>query len=264
MRARALLGTLAGYAGDAALAIGVAAGAVGILVACKNGLADDRGGAHATAPAAAPPLAPPGELSPVAPAGLCLTRGARSFDGDALAIDEPTVRAVAPASHGDAAALHFTYGGDTAEQTALASGQVRRQLGLKLRAADGCNLIYVMWRLNPAPQIEVSTKVNAGAHGHDDCGTRGYAKLRPQRAEPPPPLVAGDAHTLTAEIDDGILIARADGRVVWRGPLDDRALALRGPAGLRTDNVRLTATLHAAAGAGAPPAIPGCPTAASR
>lgn len=258
MRARELLE----YAADAALAIGVAAGAVGILVACKNGLADDRGAARATAQAApAAPVAPPGELSPLAPAGLCLTRGARTFDGDALVIDEPTVRAVAPASHGDAAALHFTYGGDTTEQVALASGQVRRQLGLKLRAADGCNLIYVMWRLDPAPQIEVSTKVNPGDHDHGDCGTRGYAKLRPQRAEPPPPLVPGAAHTLTAEIVDGIVIARADDRIVWRGALDDRSHALRGPAGLRTDNVRLTATLHTApapAGA-APPAIPGCP-----
>lgn len=224
---------------------------LGALVACKNGRAD---------PPAAPPakLTPPGELSPAPLASLCLTRGARTADGAALRIDEPTVRAVAPTSHGDAAALAFTYGGDTAEQVALASGQVRRQLGLKLRAADGCNLVYVMWRLDPSPQIEVSTKVNPGAREHGDCGTRGYAKLRPQKAEPPPALLPGAAHLLTAEIVDEVLLARVDGRVVWRGALDDRAATLRGPAGLRTDNVRLSATLHVAPSPVAHPAIPGC------
>jgi hypothetical protein len=193
---------------------------------------------------------------------LCFTRGSRKADGDggAVRIDEPTVRAVAPGSHGDAAELQFTYLGDTEAQVALASGQIRRQLGVKLRAADGCNLVYVMWRLDPAPMIEVSTKVNPGAHDHGDCGTRGYAKLKAQRSEAPPALVAGAAHTLTAEIVDEILIARVDEQVVWRGALDARARSLQGPVGLRTDNVRLSATLHVAAADPAvrQPEIPGC------
>jgi hypothetical protein len=221
-----------------------------VIAACKSGLADP--------PPPPATLAPPGELSPVPPASLCLTRGARTVDGAALRIDEPTVRAVAPGSHGDAVALEFAYHGDTAEQVALASGQVRRQLGVKLRAADGCNLVYVMWRLDPSPQIEVSTKVNPGARDHGDCGTRGYAKLRPQKSEPPPALVPGASHTLTAEIVDEVLLARVDGRVVWRGALDARAHALRGPVGLRTDNVQLAATLHVAPSPVPTGAVLGC------
>ncbi len=244
-------------AATAALALGVAGGGVGVLVACRSGLAEDSSRAAPSEPPAR--LAPPGELSPAAPAALCLTRGARSVDdAGALRIDEPTVRAVAPTSHGDAAALEFTYGGDTAEQVALASGQIRRQLGLKLRAADGCNLVYVMWRLDPSPQVEVSTKVNPGARDHGDCGTRGYARLKPQKSEPPPALVAGASHTLSAEIVDEVLLARVDGRVVWRGALDARARSLRGPAGLRTDNVRISATLHVAPSPSPNGPIPGC------
>ncbi len=222
------------------------------VAACKNGRADERG--HP----APPPRAgtPAGELTPAEPAAWCLTRGARAFDGNRLHIDEPTVRAVAPASHGDAAALRFTFGGDSDEQTALASGQVRRQLGVKLRAGDGCNVIYVMWRLDPSPFIEVSTKINPGARDHDDCGTRGYTKVKPVRSESPPPLRLGATHTLAAELIGDELTARVDDRVVWRGLLSEQARALDGPAGMRTDNLTLDAELLVAPAARH--AVPGC------
>jgi len=188
-------------------------------------------------------------------------RGARSFDdAGRLRITEPTVRGVALAAHGDAAALRFVYGGATDKQVALASGQVRRQLGLKLRAANGCNVVYVMWRLDPTPMIEVSTKVNPGDEDHGDCGTKGYAKLKAQKSEPPPVLEPGTGHTLSAEIRGDMVLALVDEHVVWRGALDARARTLRGPAGLRTDNVRIDAELLVApADPGQPrPSIPGC------
>ncbi len=226
------------------------------LAACKNGSAEERA-RRSPPPPATRALAPPGELRVAEPGAVCLTRGDRDFDGARLRIDEPTVRLVAPASHGDAAAMRFTFHGDSDAKTALASGQVRRQLGLKLRAADGCNVVYVMWRLDPAAMIEVSTKVNPGARDHGDCGTRGYTKLKATRSAPPPPLRIGATHTLAAAIVGDELTARIGDEVVWRGRLPDAARTLAGPAGLRTDNVAVEAELLVSP-ISARHAVPGC------
>ncbi|HUQ06785.1 MAG TPA: hypothetical protein VM261_29985 [Kofleriaceae bacterium] len=233
----------------------LAAACLGIAVthvACKDAEARKR--------RKSPPrrvVKPAGELQVTAPDAMCITRGARAFDGPRLTIDEPTVRVVAPASHGDAAALRFTFNGDSEKKVALASGQMRRQLGLKLRAGDGCNLVYVMWRLDPTPFVEVQTKINPGSHDHDDCGAGGYTKVKAVRSEAPPPLRTGTTHTLSAEIIGDELTARIDDKVVWRGRLADDARALDGPAGLRTDNVAIDAELLVAPIAKRH-AVPGC------
>jgi hypothetical protein len=112
----------------------------------------------------------------------------------------PKMRAVAPGGTGERAELRFRYLGPSAQVAPLASGELRRQVGLKLRAQDGCNLVYVMWRLDPTPFVEVSTKINPGGRDHDDCGARGYTKLKAVRSEAPPPLRIGASHTLAAEI----------------------------------------------------------------
>jgi hypothetical protein len=225
-----------------------------VFAACKNGRADDRG-------RPLPPLrhdgGPAGPLQVAEPGAMCITRGTRTFDGTRFTIDEPTVRAVAPASHGDAVALRFTFRGDSAAKAALASGQVRRQLGVKLRAGDGCNVVYVMWRLDPTPLVEVSTKINPGAHVHDDCGAGGYTKVKAVRSEPPPPLRIGASHTLAAEIIGDELTARIDDKVVWRGRLADDVRAIDGPGGMRTDNVALDAELLVAP-IDKRHAVPGC------
>ena len=110
-------------------------------------------------------------------AGLCVTKGAlKSLGKKKVRITEPTVRAVRPGSTGDAATLRFTYRGGSPKSRALKSGQMRRQMGLKLRAADGCNLVYVMWRIEPKPGIEIQTKLNPGEHTNAECGTDGYTK----------------------------------------------------------------------------------------
>jgi hypothetical protein len=166
--------------------------------------------------------------------GLCVTRGSAAIGAR---VTEPTMRAVKLDSAGDAATLTFVYRGDSDRTRALASGAARRQLGLKLRAQDGCNLVYVMWRLDPQPMLDVSIKRNPGAHTHDDCGTRGYQKLRPSHTNPLPALAAGDRHTLRAEIASGELRAFIDDQLAWRGPLPAAARSLAGPAGLRSDNL---------------------------
>lgn len=174
------------------------------------------------------------KLAPVAPGALCVTKGAARI-GER--VTQPTVRAFAHETSGDAAALTFTYRGETEHTRALASGQERRQLGLKLRAANGCNLVYVMWRLDPKPALEVSIKVNPGMSTHKQCGAEGYQKVKHGALAAVPPLVAGETHTLRAEISGDELTAWIDDQPAWRGTLPDPARTLSGPAGLRSDNL---------------------------
>jgi hypothetical protein len=200
--------------------------------------------------------------------GLCVTHGklAKADDGRARVV-EPAVRAVQPASLGNSASIAFTYRGPTDKEVALASGQIRKQIGLKLRAADGCNVVYVMWRFEPDPGIEVQIKRNPGKRTNKECGTRGYTKLAADgprtsgndRRVPVPRPEPGESHELAATIAGDRLEARVDGDLVWTGPLPADVAELDGPAGMRSDNVRADFALVAP---GKPPAkrgsSPGC------
>ncbi|HUH04785.1 MAG TPA: hypothetical protein VML75_22465 [Kofleriaceae bacterium] len=209
---------------------GVALAGLAFMIGC--------GSSRAEPPAAAPvPSAPPGEVRAVAANELEVTHGTVLADGAGLRIEHPAVRAVIPGAHGDTAELRFVYAGPTAKRVALASGEMRGQVGLKLRADDGCNLVYVMWRLGHG--VVVSIKRNPGDRVHAECGTRGYRNLRPERRIAVAMPEIGSAHRLEATIVDGVLTARLDGRQVWRGRLGALARGLEGAPGLRTDNVVL-------------------------
>lgn len=224
---------------------------------CLLVLAGCHGGASADP--APVPHAKPGALASVPHAKLCVTKGTvDEADGGVLTIDTPTTRAVAPGSSGEAASLKFTYRGESRDTRALASGQMRHQLGIKLRAADGCNVVYVMWRVEPRSFIEVSVKRNPGMRTHAECGAGGYTKIKPTTTAAVPGFVEGAAHTLEAAIDGDTLTAKVDGEVVWEGTLDPGARALDGPAGFRSDNVAYEAVFSAAPG-GSTKATPGCP-----
>lgn len=180
-------------------------------------------------------------------------------------VTEPTVRAVAPGSDGSAARLRFVYRGPSATEAKLASGELRRQIGLKLRAQDGCNLVYVMWRIGsmsgPAGKIVVSVKRNPGARTHRECGARGYRNLVSTvvstvgstvgsgSGAQPPPLQVGAAHVLTATLAGRALTVFADGALAWSGELDADAASLRGPAGWRSDNGEFDVEFDAVNGA---------------
>ncbi|HEX4456992.1 MAG TPA: hypothetical protein VIA18_03435 [Polyangia bacterium] len=193
--------------------------------------------------------APTIDVAPVTE--LCVTHGSIAN----RTIAEPTVRAFALGAGGDAAELAFTYRGDSQSGRALANGQLRRQVGLKLRAANSCNVVYVMWRLDPKPKLDVSVKSNPGMRTHDDCGANGYLKVKPQRAARIEPFETGRAHTLRAEIVGDELTAWIDGHVAWHGALPLEARGLVGPAGIRSDNVALdNVALSAPRGHGPNPA----------
>ena len=182
-------------------------------------------------------------VTPVKPDAICVTKG--QLDKGSVGV--PTFRAVALGTSGDASALEFLYHGQSQETRALASGQLRRQIGLKLRAANGCNLVYVMWRLDPKPFLEISIKVNPGMRTHEECGANGYTKIKKSTYHTAvPALLAGEKHTLQAEIVGTELFAWIDGALAWRGDLPDEAKAMSGPSGFRSDNLAYDVTTFSA------------------
>jgi len=193
------------------------------------------GTTHVEAAPAGGDRAPTIEVHPIAHDQICVTKG----DVASAAVRQPTVRAFARGAGGDAAALTFTFGGDADQGRALANGELRRQMGLKLRAQDSCNVVYVMWRLDPKPKLEVSVKANPGKRTHEECGAEGYTKIKPAAARPVPQLDVGATHTLRAEIVGDALYAWIDNALVWTGSLPPDARAISGPAGMRSDNVKL-------------------------
>jgi len=182
---------------------------------------------------------------------LCVTKGSAKVGA---AVTEPTMRAVALGTRGDGASLELVYRGETESTRALASGAARRQVGLKLRAQNSCNVVYVMWRLDPKPMLEVSIKVNPGKVTHAECGAEGYTKVHPTKTWPVPVLATGDRHVLRAAINGDDLTAWIDEKVAWRGTLPASARALIGPAGIRSDNLAFDLVAFAAPEAKDPPA----------
>ena len=172
---------------------------------------------------------------------LCVTEGSlKQAQNSEVSVNVPKMRAYVDHETTDFAELRFTYLGATATQVPLASGANRQQLGLKLRAADACNLVYVMWRIQPTSVLVVSVKRNDGQHSSSECSNHGYHDLHAEFSSPLPPLKPGDTHSLRARIDADELRAFVDGRLVWRGHLQSAVAGLSGPVGIRTDNARLS------------------------
>jgi len=180
------------------------------------------------------------ELARAPAARWRVTRGHIEPDADGrVRVREPKMRAVVDTAGGDEAELRFAYLGPSDGAAPLASGELRRQVGLKLRAENGCNLLYVMWRIEPKPQLVVSVKLNPGQRTHRQCGARGYHNLVARAGTQPAPLAPNVEHRLHARLDGRILRVWADRALAWEGDVGDEALALRGPAGVRSDNVKL-------------------------
>jgi len=187
----------------------------------------------------------PNRLAPVARANLCVTEGTlETLAGQRLAVDLPKMRAYANAYTQPMAEARFTYLGSTGNEAPLASGEMRRQFGLKLRAQDACNLVYAMWRIEPESKLVVSVKTNPGEHTSAECSNRGYQNIKPRHSSPVPALNPGETHTLRAQMDGAEMQVFADNALVWEGSLGPEALAFDGPVGIRSDNARLQIDLR--------------------
>jgi hypothetical protein len=181
------------------------------------------------------------------PGDFCVTEGhLGATSSEALVIEDTKTRAVLGRETRAEAEIAFRYLGPTREQSALGSGTVRTQVGLKLRAQDGCNLVYVMWRILPESRVVVSIKSNPGQRTYAECANRGYHNIKGIRSNQAPTIEPGSSHSLWAELERDRLVVKADGRIVWDGQLDATAFAFDGPVGFRTDNGRFEIEFRAA------------------
>jgi hypothetical protein len=189
---------------------------------------------------------PPGtRLTPVSKANLCVTEGSIEETPDhRLSVNVAKMRAYVNAYTQALAQVQFTYLGSTPNEAPLASGEMRRQFGLKLRAQDACNLVYAMWRIEPESKLVVSVKSNPGEHTSAQCGNRGYQNIKPRRGSPLPSLRPGDTHTIRAQMNGSEMTVFADNSPVWEGSVGENALSFDGPVGIRSDNARLQIELE--------------------
>lgn len=177
---------------------------------------------------------------------LCVTEGTvKEISPGNLYINDPRTRAVVGSQTPQTAELFFRYLGPTAVLVPLDSGAVRTEIGLKLRAHDACNLVYVMWRILPGSEIVVSIKSNPGEQTSAQCQNHGYHNVTPQKFISIPVLKIGSAHSLRAEISGTELTVNADGQLAWQGVLDSSAFKVDGPVGFRSDNGQFDAQLFA-------------------
>jgi hypothetical protein len=153
-----------------------------------------------------------------------------------LALRAAGIRALVGDRPRAAVDIAFTYRGPSRDVAPLASGELRRQIGLKLRARDTCNLVYVMWHIAPTTGIHVAIKANPGQHTHEECGDRGYVNVAPERTGPVAAIRPGERHQLGARITGNRLRVSVDGAVAWEGALPPLAFSFDGPVGIRSDN----------------------------
>ena len=189
--------------------------------------------------------APPNDLLPISRGRLCLTEGEISETaGDVLSVNVPKMRAYVNGWTIPEAEARFTYLGPTDKEAPLGSGEMRRQFGLKLFAQDACNLVYVMWRIEPESKLAVSVKSNPGQHTSAECSNHGYRNVKPRRSSAVPAMKIGSMHTLHAILAAEELRVFVDSALVWEGSVGQEAVHMQGPVGIRSDNVQLTFTLR--------------------
>src|SRR5271168_4987920 len=169
-------------------------------------------------------------LMPVSKANLCVTEGTiQEFPGQGFSVNVPKMRAYLNAYTQPVAEARFTYFGPTPNEAPLASGEMRRQVGLKLRAGDACNLVYAMWRIEPQSKLVVSVKSNPGQHSSAECGNRGYTNIKPAKGSSVPILRPGSPHVLRAEMNGEQLKIFVDRALVWEGSVGADGGAMKGP-----------------------------------
>jgi hypothetical protein len=170
---------------------------------------------------------------------FCITEGRiNRAEGPWMNVDSTKMRAVLGFTGKSEAELRFRYLGETEDRSRLLSGGERTQLGLKLKAQDDCNVLYVMWRISPVSSLVVQVKSNPGQHRHAECGNSGYTNIRGKFSGQVPKIVEGSEHSLHAVLNGTTLSVDVDGAPTWEGNVGEDVLRFDGPVGLRSDNAR--------------------------
>jgi hypothetical protein len=170
---------------------------------------------------------------------FCITEGhITRAEGPWMNVDSTKMRAVLGFAGKPEAELRFRYLGETEDRSRLLSGGERTQIGLKLKAQDDCNVLYVMWRISPVSSLVVQVKSNPGQHRHAECGNSGYTNIRGKFTGQVPKIVEGSEHSLHAVLNGSTLSVDVDGAPTWEGNVGEDVLRFDGPVGLRSDNAR--------------------------
>ena len=148
------------------------------------------------------------------------------------------MRAEVVGATADRVELRFRYLGPTTTSVPLGSGDLRRQFGVKLRVQDTCNVLYVMWHIEPSQNLAVSVKHNEGQARHKQCRDGGYTNLSPTIVGPVLKVEISVPHPLRAEIEDQRLTVLVDDQLTWEGSVGELGRTLHGPVGIRSDNGR--------------------------
>lgn len=226
-----------------------------LLVACHALAAPSsspKPAAQAVAPAQAPKLSVPTapaddwksaagspllqRMEPVAASKFCTTDGKVGRSGNGIHVDVGAMRGVLTSDRSKSAEVDFTYRGPSKDVQALASGELRRQVGVKLKAQDSCNVVYAMWHIAPDSGVFVLVKRNPGKSSHEECKDGGYITPTPTETHPVAAVAVGVPHTLRADIIGQRMRVTADGALAWEGALPAAANEFDGPPGVRTDN----------------------------
>lgn len=147
------------------------------------------------------------------------------------------MRAQAPAFTRQTCGLVFQYNGPAEGASGFASGAAYKQVCLKLRNQNACNLLYVIWRLD-ARQVMVQVKTNLSMVFSSQCGADGYRTLTPAFTAPTKALSL-EWHEMIAQCDGDWLNVLTDNEVVWRGHLTSDVMSLTGGVGVRSDNISM-------------------------
>lgn len=183
------------------------------------------------------------EFTPVLRSGFVVTSGALADGADGeLAVSQPVTRAVVRDGLPQAARLEFVLHGRSD------GVGVYERFGLKLRAKNSCNVLYIMWQFAPVEAVIVKLKSNPGLVTHEECGTAGYLTLaRWNQSESTFPTARdGAVHVLQATLAEVegrgyTLSVQADTFTSPDVGLDFAELQdINGPCGFRADNVNVT------------------------
>lgn len=162
----------------------------------------------------------------------------------------PQTRGTIELNQKDALQLCFKIKKNQQQVSLLASGRERRQVGIKLKAQDSCNTLYVMWHFFPRFEMVISEKINSSQHVHQQCGNKGYHVLKRLPLEHltnsilPPLNELNDAdrfYLLQARLDPHSqhLSVYLNYQLLWTGPVHQQWGHISAPVGLRTDNMQI-------------------------
>ena len=159
-----------------------------------------------------------------------------------LTVVGPKERAVRTSGEHSSAVLQFRYRGPSEKTALLDSGSLVRQIGLKMRAMNTCNLLYIMWRIKPTEELYIAIKRNPGKVTYKDCQARGYTQLARVPLKPFGITAATQKpHRLGATVTESAgrftCTVTIDGRTIWSRNIDPKHITdLKGPVGMRSDN----------------------------